>query len=56
MAEEVLRACKFALDPAPAQAEALARHAGAARWGLGLDPGCWTHETLDPEDLRGRSG
>lgn len=32
MAEEILRAFKFALDPTPAQAEALARHAGAARW------------------------
>ncbi|MFJ7069735.1 IS607 family element RNA-guided endonuclease TnpB [Streptomyces sp. NPDC101115] len=29
---EVLRAFKFALDPTPAQAEALARHAGGARW------------------------
>ncbi|MEV5140050.1 helix-turn-helix domain-containing protein, partial [Streptomyces syringium] len=29
---EVLRAFKFALDPSPAQAEALSRHAGAARW------------------------
>ncbi|MEV6205278.1 helix-turn-helix domain-containing protein [Streptomyces sp. NPDC051771] len=29
---EVLGAFKFALDPTPARAEALARHAGAARW------------------------
>ena len=32
MPTEVLRAFKFTLDPTPAQAEALARHAGAARW------------------------
>ncbi|GGR63994.1 RNA-guided endonuclease InsQ/TnpB family protein [Streptomyces roseolus] len=32
MEREVLRAFKFALDPTPAQAAALARHAGAARW------------------------
>jgi putative transposase len=30
--QEVLRAFKFALDPTTAQAETLARHAGAARW------------------------
>ncbi|MFD8789446.1 RNA-guided endonuclease InsQ/TnpB family protein [Streptomyces vinaceus] len=32
MEREVLRAFKFALDPTTAQAEALARHTGAARW------------------------
>ena len=30
--QEILRAFKFALDPTPAQTEALRRHAGAARW------------------------
>src|SRR5690606_36774572 len=30
--QEILRAFKFALDPTPAQTEALSRHAGAARW------------------------
>lgn len=30
--QEILRAFKFALDPTPAQSEALSRHAGAARW------------------------
>ncbi|MEW9514432.1 hypothetical protein [Streptomyces bacillaris] len=25
---------------------------GYCRASWGLDPGCWTHETLDPEDLR----
>ena len=29
---EILRAFKFTLDPTRAQAEALLRHAGAARW------------------------
>lgn len=32
MAEPRLRAYRFALDPTPAQLEALAQHAGAARW------------------------
>jgi hypothetical protein len=32
MGQEVLRVFRFALDPAPAQVEALLRHAGAARW------------------------
>lgn len=32
MEQEILRAFKFALDPTPVQAEALARHVGAARW------------------------
>ncbi|MFH9959063.1 RNA-guided endonuclease InsQ/TnpB family protein [Streptomyces roseolus] len=32
MEQEVLRAFKFALDPTPRQEQALARHAGAARW------------------------
>ncbi|MFE1383464.1 RNA-guided endonuclease InsQ/TnpB family protein [Streptomyces sp. NPDC058740] len=32
MEQEVIRAFKFALDPTSVQAEALARHAGAARW------------------------
>ncbi|GGR66087.1 helix-turn-helix domain-containing protein [Streptomyces roseolus] len=32
MWREVLRAFKFALDPTPVQAEALARHTGAAWW------------------------
>lgn len=32
MQTEVLRAYRFALDPTKAQLEALARHAGAARW------------------------
>ncbi|MFJ8335997.1 RNA-guided endonuclease InsQ/TnpB family protein [Streptomyces sp. NPDC094437] len=32
MAQEILRAFKFTLDPTAAQEEALSRHAGAARW------------------------
>lgn len=32
MQTEILRAYRFALDPTKAQLEALARHAGAARW------------------------
>ena len=32
MQTEILRAYRFALDPTKAQQEALARHAGAARW------------------------
>ncbi|RLU89193.1 hypothetical protein CTZ27_22385 [Streptomyces griseocarneus] len=36
---EVLRVFKFALDLTPAQAEVLARHAGAARWAFNYTPG-----------------
>ncbi|MFH8342871.1 helix-turn-helix domain-containing protein [Streptomyces sp. AM6-12] len=32
MRQDVLRAFQFVLGPTPVQVEALARHAGAARW------------------------
>ncbi|MFF6794326.1 helix-turn-helix domain-containing protein [Streptomyces filamentosus] len=59
---EVLRAFKVALGPPPVQAEALARHAGAARWAfncaLAVKVSAHQRGGRRPADssLRGRGG